>query len=229
MVITKFTIYGERCSGTNYIEDLMLLNFDIEVTWEYGWKHFFGFQDEKLKNSDDTLFICIVRDIHKWINSMYKTMYHLPIRYQTSLPKDVKINKFLNSEFWSFNDNNGNRDLSKEIMEDRNIYTGQRYTNIFELRHTKIKFLIEDLPTKVNNYIFIRYEDLIDDFNNTMNLIKNIGLKLKNPNIFPINSTNYLKNSKIKFVPDKLIIIPRNLVLQNKNLIKYYEEKLGYI
>ena len=59
-----------------------------------------------------------------------------------------KIDEFLNKEFWSFNDNNGNRDTTKEILEDRNIYTGERYKNIFELRHTKIKWMLEDLPKK---------------------------------------------------------------------------------
>ena len=39
-MIKKFTIYGERCSGTNYLENLILVNFDVNLTWEYGWKHF---------------------------------------------------------------------------------------------------------------------------------------------------------------------------------------------
>lgn len=34
-------------------------------------------------------------------------------------------------------------------MNDRNIYTRNRYQNIFELRHTKIKYMIEDLPKKL--------------------------------------------------------------------------------
>ena len=75
MKITRFTIYGERCSGTNYLQELIELNFDVETTWDYGWKHFFGFND--LLNSDDTLFICIVRNPIDWINSLYKNKHHL--------------------------------------------------------------------------------------------------------------------------------------------------------
>ena len=49
--IQKITIYGERCSGTNYLETLLARNFhDYKLTWEYGWKHFFGHQN--LQNSD---------------------------------------------------------------------------------------------------------------------------------------------------------------------------------
>jgi hypothetical protein len=41
-MLKKYTIYGERCSGTNYLENIINMNFDVNVTWEYGWKHFFG-------------------------------------------------------------------------------------------------------------------------------------------------------------------------------------------
>ena len=61
-MLQKFTIYGERCSGTNYLENVITMNFNVEITWKYGWKHFFGFQDYKLQNSDDTLFVCKVQD-----------------------------------------------------------------------------------------------------------------------------------------------------------------------
>ena len=95
-MLNKFTIYGERCSGTTYLEQIINLNFKADITWEYGWKHFFGFHD--LTNSDDTLFICIVRNPYDWINSFYKYQYHLPIQFKN------KFN-FLNNEFYSINKN----------------------------------------------------------------------------------------------------------------------------
>lgn len=39
-MIKKVTIYGERCSGTNYLEELLTENFDVTLVWDYGWKHF---------------------------------------------------------------------------------------------------------------------------------------------------------------------------------------------
>ena len=35
-MIKKVTIYGERCSETNYLEQLLINNFDIDITWKYG-------------------------------------------------------------------------------------------------------------------------------------------------------------------------------------------------
>jgi hypothetical protein len=223
----KYTIFGERCSGTNYLLNIMNINFDAEITWEYGWKHFFGFQDEQLQDSDDTLFICIVRNPIDWINSFYREMHHLPLKYNKTLREEVKLDEFLNKEFWSINDEGGNCDISNEMMDDRNIYTGERYKNIFELRHTKIKWLLTDLPNKVKNYILIRYEDLKNDFTNTLLQIKNKGLEFKDHISLPVNTNRY-KNTHEIFV-EKTNTIESSVIMDNPNLIKTYEKELGYI
>ena len=41
--INKFAILGERCSGTNFLEELITHNFNLLYTTEYGSKHFFCF------------------------------------------------------------------------------------------------------------------------------------------------------------------------------------------
>lgn len=207
--IKKVTIYGERCTGTNYLEELITSNFNVTITWEYGWKHFFGFND--LKNSDDTLFIGIIRNPCDWINSFYREQHHLDKSFKN-------INKFLSGEFYSVHANH------TENMHDRNLYTQKRYANIFEMRHTKNKFLIEDMKSLVKNYILIRYEDLVHDFLNTMNKIKDKGLNVK-PNIkYPLNITYYKKEKKVNFKAKQkshVNKIPRELIRNKLN--PYYE------
>lgn len=228
MVLKNYTIYGERCSGTNYLQNIININFDVKFTNKYGHKHFFGFQDEDLKNSDDTLFICIVRDPVNWMNSFFMNPHHLPIKYKKKMNKKEKMNEFFNKEFFSINDWDHNYcKWDKENMHDRNIYTGKRYKNIFEMRHTKIKWLLEDLPKKVKNYIFITYEELLNNFNNTLIKIKNKGLKIKN-NYFPKNTDNYKNNNNKKYIPKKNIIDSK-IIINHPNFIKHYEKKLGYI
>jgi hypothetical protein len=73
--IRRYTIFGERCSGTTFLNSLMAANFDVKLTWEFGFKHFFGFN--ALENSDDTLFIGIIRHPHTWLNSFYKNPWHV--------------------------------------------------------------------------------------------------------------------------------------------------------
>ena len=210
-MLNKFTIYGERCSGTTYLEQIVKTNFKADITWEYGCKHFFGFHD--LTNSNDTLFICIVRNPYDWINSFYKNQYHLPIQFKN------KFN-FLNNEFYSINKEN------IEMKNDHNIYTSQRYSNIFELRHIKLKFLIETLPLKVTNYLFIKYEDLLDNFNGVMDSIKDKGLIPKN-NIY-LNNFNYKGVVGKVFDKNKKIVRINFRRIYNK-FIPYFEKKLKYI
>ena len=208
-MIKKVTIYGERCSGTNYLEELLVTNFDVKIVWNYGWKHFFGFND--LSNSNDVLFIGIVRNITDWINSLFRTPHHLP----SELSKD--INSFLNNSFYSIT-NNGTLH-----NQDKNIYTKQIYKNIFEMRHTKNKFLVEDMPKLVKNYILITHENLLNDFANTMNKIKSFNLPIKNKIQFPLNITYYKKEKNVKF-GKKPNLISRELILKNANL--FYEKKI---
>ncbi len=227
----RVTIYGERCSGTNYLENLLQINFVNKITFQYGSKHFFGYYKNALKNnSDKVLFICIVRDLVPWINSFFREKHHLPLKYKKGMEEKDQIDEFLNKEFFSINDyDHDYKTWDKENMNDRNMYTNKRYKNIFELRHTKIKFMLEDLPKIVKNYVFIRYEDLINDFENTMNKLKNKGLNVKHNINFPLN-TSWYKNNKDKiFSKIKENKISKEIILHNKNLIRKYEEKLGYL
>jgi hypothetical protein len=210
-MIKKYTIYGERCSGTNYLEQLMLANFDIEITWDYGWKHFFGFSD--LSNTDDILFIGIIRNLCDWVNSLYREKHHL--RENKELIKNVDT--FLNNPFYSINDN-GN-----EIMEDRHIETQKRYKNIFELRQIKNNFLLEKMPLLVKNYCVITYDSLLDNFENIMNKIKNYGLVVKNNINFPVN-INYYKNNNEIIYKKKINTINDEIILNKADL--FYEKIL---
>ena len=182
----KVKIYGERCSGTNYLQELLLYNFDVEIVNDYGWKHFFGFND--LSNSDDVLFIGIVRNLEDWINSLSRDKYHLPYEVTQSL------DTYLNSPFYSIDSNNN------EMMVDRNMETNERYKNIFELRRVKNKFLIEKMPKLVKNYCLITYDDLCENFINNMNKFRDCGLPIKNPINFPVNILYYKSNKKKYFV-----------------------------
>lgn len=214
-MITQYTIYGERCSGTNYLENLININFDVKITWKYGWKHFVGFSNLRDANNDNTLFIGIVRNPYDFINSLYREQHHLPKKFKI-------IDNYLNDEFYSL-DKTGN-----EIMEDRNMHTKERYKNIFDMRNTKLNFLINDMPLLVKNYILIRHEDLLDDFDNTMNKIKEKGLRIKNNIDFPLNFLTYktsnhnklfVRNSKINHISKKII---------KKRVKMIYENKLNY-
>ena len=215
-MLKKVVIYGERCSGTNYLEQLLITNFDVEIVWNYGWKHFFGFND--LSNTDDILFIGIVRNLTDWINSLYRNPHHIP-KILTE-----KIDKFLNNEFYSIHDN------GLEQLSDRNIETGNRYKNIFELRHVKNKFLFETMPKLVKNYLLITYDNLIHNFVNVMNQIKSFNLQVKSNIEYPVNIEYYKKYKDQKFVHHIEEISKMTTIISKEEIIKkadmYYEKIL---
>jgi hypothetical protein len=218
-MINRYTIYGERCSGTNYLEMLITTNFDVSLTWDYGWKHFFGFND--LSDSDETLFICIIRDPVTWLNSLFQKRYHLYI------PRNISVNKFLSTPIHSHNYRK-NVSLGKEILQDRHIRTKKRYQNIFQLRYTKLNFMRKVLPNKVKHSIFIRYEDLLTDFTNTMIRLRNSGLRTKSNIEFPVNCDTYKKTKK-PYVAQKYSSIPKHTIIHHPYFNAYCERGLDYL
>jgi len=217
---TKFTIYGERCSGTNYLEQLMVENFNIDVVWNYDWKHFFGFYDFKhTAEEDNTLFIGIIRDPLHWIYSLYLNKHHIPKELN-------ELQNFLTREFYSLNNDNSVN------TKDFNYTTHQKYKNIFEMRKMKNDFLMTIMPKKVKNYILIRYEDLRDNNTQTLNLIKS---RFNLTNKYTIyKNISYYKNYKNieykKHSNEHLMSFSYHVIkFIIDNLNRDQENKLGYL
>ena len=166
--IENFTIFGERCSGTNFLENAISKNFDLDLTWDYCWKHWFG-NHVNFSDSDNTLFLCIYRDPVDWINSLYKRKHHIS--------EDIKtVKDFLTKPILSMDGN----DKKKELQNTRNIYTGKIYKNIFELRAVKLHFLLKEMPRKAKHVEVISYEDFCNNYNKIMeNLKKKYNLTVK--------------------------------------------------
>lgn len=210
MIITKFTILGERCSGTNYLEQLIKLNFGLELTWEFGFKHFFYPRD--YIDSGNVLFIGIIRNPVSWIKSLYQNPYHLNA--------DLMQNKFnyLNHEFWSLMGDVTH--CTTERLADRNYETGNRYKNIFELRKLKLKYLTEKMYKNVENYVLIRYEDLVNNLDNILTMLKE-NFKLIPQSGYPV----FLEHIPRHYVSP----ISDDEILNHPDLSYETEIKVGYL
>jgi hypothetical protein len=238
--IRKFVILGERCSGTNFLEEVIKTNFDIEYTIEYGNKHFFCFNNYEKNKTDDILFIGIIRNPIYWLNSFSKELYHIPEINRKSLKN------FLFNEFYSVEDevpvnnnslvNNGvfllnNKPYTHKYnmnKQDLNYITGNKYKNIFEMRKLKNDYLINIMPTKVKNYLLINYEDLLYNFEKTLFHMKTkfdlIQIKEKFENV-----KKYKKSETYDFVIQRLVTFPENVIKMIwLNLDVKQEASLGY-
>jgi len=73
--MTRYTILGERRSGTNFLQHCITDNFNLQLDWLKGWKHFFGCNgyEDKLKNNQDVIYLCIVRNPIDYFVSFYNS------------------------------------------------------------------------------------------------------------------------------------------------------------
>lgn len=235
--IKKFSILGERCSGTNFLEELLLHNFDITYTSEHGNKHFFCFNNYNNTFTKDTIFIGIVRNPIYWLNSFSKEMHHVPEINRKNL------NNFLFNEFYSVMDElnapldnstvfvmkNKSSIYKYEINKyDLNYITGNKYKNIFEMRELKNNYLKNFMPSKVENYILINYEDLLYNMEKTLDIIKNKFNLTPTKQTFK-NVKKYKKSDTYKFVSQRQITFNSNTIrLIWNNLNVQQENSLGY-
>jgi hypothetical protein len=222
-----FTILGERCSGTIFTQYALMFNFKIDYrTTEYKnvkEKHFFGFSENlaQQEEADETLFIFVIRNPIDWIDSFFKRLHHVA-------PENKKsIHNFLNNEWYSIYELGD--EIHTEIMLDRNMHTGKRYKDIFELRKTKNDYLINTFVHKVKNFMVLRYEDLRDNYDATLDMIQELfQLERKNKNGY--EKVPRYKGTYTALYYKKPILIPDEAVEEIKKRVDIEQEKsFGYI
>jgi len=155
MSLTTFTIYGERCTGTNFVRKLIFDNFYVEHVYipdrVHGWKHFFGHDKnvEAIRNSTNCIIFCIVRNPIDYLVSFFNNPHH-----QAKERKKDFIT-FISSEFYS-----AVEEFEEHSAMDIYFEKNRNYKNIFEMRSVKNKFLFLTVPKLTRNSYFMHYEDL---------------------------------------------------------------------
>jgi len=184
----KFTIYGERQSGTNYLAKVMYDNFDVEHVLLPdsidGSKHWFGNEKniESIQHTFDCMILCIVRNPIDWIMSFFNNPH------QQSPSRITDLLTFISTEFYSTLQSTGTE------LELR------RYKDIFEMRCVKNLFLYSTIPALTPNGYFIKYEDLK---HTPDTILTNIKHKFK---LTPKHNTFIIENKRI---------IPQNFQLMS--------------
>jgi len=152
--IKFFQVIGERCSGTNFLQKLLGHFTQVNLTWDYGWKHFpiwFGNVEAKQwKQDTQVAFIVIVRNPYDWLKSIHRTPHHA----DDSLRR-IPFDLFVERE-WKLSP-------EEERLKpscDRNPLTGDWFPNILHLRAAKLKDWLH-LQTAPFCY-YINYETLRD-------------------------------------------------------------------
>lgn len=238
--IQYFTILGERCSGTHFLQHAILKHFAI--SYKKGEKHFFGnkeFRDamppdtpldslalheKQMREIDqippeELLVFALVREPVEWVDSFFKRKHHVP-----------KCNRepfqhFVSCEFYSVYEEGPKK--GEEILEDRNWETKQRYKNLFELRKWKCRYMLDELPKRYPHCVFLKYEDLRDNYEPTLERIQTqFQLQRKTETYEPIRKYKGTYNALYEKKPVLLTAEEQQYIW--KNVDAEQERRMGY-
>jgi hypothetical protein len=151
-------IFGERCSGTNFVAELLRRNLPgLLPTDHYGWKH--GYADRVVDDAPECLFVVVHRDVFDWVRSLQQKPWHAgaPLR-------DRPLGEFVREPWWC----EWGRDMpmaeddprfGTEMLHERDRATGERFANVLQLRAAKQRDWAA-LAERVRHAVSVRYEDV---------------------------------------------------------------------
>jgi hypothetical protein len=157
-VIRRIQIYGERCSGTNYLESLISNGLDaVQIQWDFGWKHFFP--NVNVENQTDCLFVVVYRNPFDWLRSLHRNPWHAAPGL-----REISFSDFIRKQWWCIWDEDAGKSpedplYGTEMLFERCPETHQRFTNVIQMRSAKIRGW-EVLRGRTKHSIYIKYEDL---------------------------------------------------------------------
>ncbi len=158
-VLKEFALFGERCSGTNYVEALVTRNFpDLTRLRTYPWeKHSYI---NVPAAGEKCLAIVVVREPMRWLQSHYRNPHQVG-----NWRKNASFSEFLRAEWTSVVNGavierqrkHGIR--RRELMLDRHPMTGKRPRNVLQLRNWKLQSY-QKVSEIYQHWVFVRFEDV---------------------------------------------------------------------
>lgn len=170
--IRNINIFGERCSGTNYLEQLIKSNLEtIQLSSAYGYKHFFP--QKEITGLKKDIFIIIYRDPFNWLRSFYRNPWHVAPELQ-----NMPFSDFIRNEWkcvWDKHSGKSEGDelYGTEMLFERDPATGERFGNILKMRSAKVA-AFETIREKTPYTYYMKYEDLNSDPEHHVRCISNI-------------------------------------------------------
>lgn len=191
--VTHFTIFSERCSGSNFLNNLVLNNLVIDKQ-KVGHKHFppwFELPQEMWHGNEECytyeglehlLVLFIVRNPCDWAQSFHHHPWHAHPKI-----KHHSFDKFIHVK-WKVNPKDKTIQLMAEHnpLVDMDPIKGKNFTNIFKLRTAKIRnmMLIED---RACHFYMINYETVRDYPEEVLQEIAELFELDKNPIYTPVD------------------------------------------
>lgn len=206
-------IFGERVSGTNYLQDLIEKNALETVTTDaYGHKHMFNLFKRRKTPDEEAFYIFMYRNPYDWLRSINLKPHHTQLW-------DISFSDFIRRVPWVCDTYEGPR-FQNERQQVFERYEG----GVLEVRNSKNKLF--DRLSYPGRSAHIRYEDLRRDPEGTLRetlLPFDIMLKPKFENV-TTTEKGAIPYSKKQYHQ----ISQEDLDFINANLDWMQETRLGY-
>ncbi len=164
--ITQVQFLGERCSGTNYLQNLIIKNFHFAPPYfAFSSKHFpvwlegewfqnvlpkYG-ENRFYRKNDHCLFIVIFRNPYDWLHSFCEKPYHTSQEFKKSVKKD--FSKFIRATW--------DAEPDRKYVEC-NPRDGSPFKNVMQLRTARIRNMLA-IGELVDNIYYLQYETVRDE------------------------------------------------------------------
>lgn len=233
--VSRFTVIGERASGTNVLDDMMGTCFPLTrdnrcFPWKHGFPTAPGYHD-------DTLFIVAVRNAHSWVQSLYRRPHHAT---KGVVARDFP--SFIRSEWASVyyeklstggvargDYRRAFADCSGGPLDfDRHPIDGRNFASPIELRTVKLQAHCSMLSRAANACV-VRLEDLQADPNAVASAISEaFNVEQHAPFELPKKQLGHFRPEDQKRVEESKTMSASDAESIKANLDLALEKRLGY-
>ena len=208
-------ILGERNCGTNYLLQLLKENTDIPIYDTLLVHKHFIFNKKIIENHTDVLFLVITKELEHFLKALYNAPHHVidvPLN-----DKGISSYKGTNISFTDFLQNEIKSDIS---FTNKRPDVKYKYSNLIEnnnnpvdLYYDKLIFYLSLRVNKHQNIDYLKYEELNNNPNIIIPLLKKYNISTKFPSIKNVSFYKSDKNTVYK--PTKYIELSET----DKNII----------
>lgn len=159
MKCTHFTVFGERCSGTNHAAAWLSRNTGLAYRTDFGWKHG-RMPIDDLRKADGLLCVLVVRNLPDWLRSFHLKPHHLSPKMR-GLPFHEFIKKRVDTVY-DHTMGVSPRDAKFGTWIESEHHHDKPFANVIRMRrHKHHRWLLdmEQLPRT----ILLRHEDIVGE------------------------------------------------------------------
>ena len=172
----RLQILGERCSGTNFVTELLRRNLGLELTETVGFKHWFV---DRRPVPDDVLVVVVERDAHDWLRSLHRKPWHAhPSLHGLSVAEFARAEWHCVWDDARFGIGPDDPRWGTEMMHERDPRSGRRFANPLAMRRAKHANWRAVLARAIHG-AWLRYDEVASDPHATLGKIATAcGLEL---------------------------------------------------